>query len=60
MSVEKLLERIRDEIADAVQADTENGVRWLNEIAAKNYLKEYPATRQALHNIAKWIDERDE
>jgi hypothetical protein len=46
-------DQILDHLSDAVQSDCENGVRVLNEIAAKNYLKEYPETRAAFHAIGK-------
>ena len=45
------VERISDLIGEAVQADCENGVRWLNERAAAAYMKEYPATLAALRTI---------
>lgn len=55
-----MIERIReleaafrgvdDDFSDAVQADCENGVRWLNERAASYYLKEYPATAAAIQS----------
>lgn len=46
-------DEILDHLSDAVQSDCENGVRALNEIAAKNYLKEYPETRAAFHAIGE-------
>ena len=46
-------DQILDHLSDAVQSDCENGVRVLNEIATKNYLKEYPETRAAFHAIGK-------
>lgn len=46
-------DQILGHLSDAVQSDCENGVRVLNEIAAKNYLKEYPETRAAFHAIGK-------
>jgi hypothetical protein len=49
----KRLREALDQIADlfslAVQDDCENGVKWLNERAAADYLKEYPETRKAIH-----------
>jgi len=41
---------------DAVQGDCENGVRSLNEIAAKNYLKEAPLTREVINAIRAAAD----
>ena len=37
-----------DRFSDAVQADCENGVKWLNERAAKAYLKDAPDTLAAI------------
>lgn len=49
------LEDIRDMLDEAVQADCEHGVRSLNEMAARNYLIEYPGTLSAIEEIRKII-----
>ena len=41
---------------EAVQGDCENGVRSLNEIAARNYLKEAPLTREVINAIRAAAD----
>lgn len=56
MTAEELAEQISALLSDAVQADCENGVRWLNECAASNYLKEYPETLSALRQIGALCD----
>ena len=50
------LEWIRDQIAFACQGDCENGVRWLNEKASANYLKDAPAMKEAIAAIQTKID----
>lgn len=47
-ALEAALQQISDLFGDAVQADCENGVRWLNERAAANYLKDAPETLAAI------------
>jgi hypothetical protein len=51
-----LLEWISDELASACQADCENGVKWLNERAAAAYLKDAPATLEAIKAVQDRID----
>lgn len=50
------LEWISDELAFAAQSDCENGVRALNEKAAKDYLVGFPATSKAICDIQSKID----
>jgi hypothetical protein len=45
------LEDIWDLLDEALQADCEHGVRSLNEMAARNYLIEYPGTLSAIEAI---------
>lgn len=33
----------QDDLSDALQSDLENGVRWLNESAAAEFKRKYPA-----------------
>ena len=49
--LEAALEEVSDLLSDAMQADCENGVRVLNEAAAKAYLSGYPSTRWAVPRI---------
>jgi len=39
------------QLDDALKADCEHGVDWLNKWAIRDYLLEYPATLAAIHNI---------
>jgi len=48
-------ERIDDEISDAIQSDLENGVKWLNELAADDFKRKYPAINAVLSKIAAAI-----
>jgi hypothetical protein len=50
------LEQITTIICSAVQGDNEHGVRSLNEIAAKNYLKDFPLTLAAITEVQDVID----
>jgi hypothetical protein len=51
------VDRISDLFGDAVQADCENGVRCLNERAAKRYLAEFPATLAAIREAQDIADQ---
>lgn len=51
-----LLDWISGRFSDAVQADCENGVKWLNERAAANYLKDAPDTLAAIRETQDRID----
>ena len=42
------LEAIDNALVDAMQADCESGVAWLNDKAAAAYLKDFPATKRAI------------
>ena len=46
--IEAAAEWFSDRFSEAVQADCENGVRWLNERAAAAYLKDAPDTLAAI------------
>jgi len=46
--IEAAAEWFADRFSEAVQADCENGVRWLNERAAAAYLKDAPDTLAAI------------
>lgn len=48
-----LLEQITDYLSDAIQADMENGVASLNDKAAQEFRKKYPAI-SAFHG---WLSE---
>jgi len=48
---------ISDILSEALQLDTEAGVKWLTEENAKNYLRQYPATRRAVRKIQELIDD---
>jgi hypothetical protein len=47
-----LLEQISDRLDNALQSDLENGVRSLNEKAAKSFKQNYPA----LNNVIEWVN----
>ena len=53
---ERAFDKIAELLSDAVQCDCEHGVRSLNERATANYLKEYPATLDALGKIQKIVE----
>lgn len=55
--LEALLLWIRDEQVYAVQADLENGVKWLNEHAAQKFGKEMPSLCKFLEEMADRIDQ---
>lgn len=42
---------IAELLTDAAVGDCENGVQWLNEQAAANYLHEYPDTKKAIDTV---------
>lgn len=46
-----IFEQIDDELVQAAVDDCENGVKWLNERAAENYLREYRHTKDAIHKV---------
>ena len=46
-----LLNRIAEELSQAGIDDCESGVKWLNERAAENYLKEYRHTKAAIGTV---------
>ncbi len=46
-----LLNRIAKELSQAGIDDCESGVKWLNERAAENYLKEYRHTKAAIGTV---------
>ena len=48
-------EAISDEYAARLQGDLENGVRWLNEVAASEFHKKYPQ----LASFNAWLNERE-
>ena len=48
-------ERLDDEISDAIQSDLENGAKWLNELAADDFKRKYPAINAILSRIAAAI-----
>lgn len=48
---------ISDILNQALQFDTSAGVKWLTEENQKNYLRQYPATRNALRKIQELIDD---
>lgn len=41
-------DRLMDGVLSALQGDLENGVKWLNEIAAKEFKDSYPALNEWL------------
>lgn len=47
-AIEAAADWFADRFSDAVQADCESGVKWLNERAAKAYLKDAPDTLAAI------------
>ena len=48
---QKLIKEINEQINGALQEDFENGVRSLNEAAAAEFYKKYPA----LNEVLDWI-----
>lgn len=56
-ALEEALREISDLFGDAVQADCENGVKWLNERAAEAYLADFPATLAAIERTHEIIAE---
>lgn len=57
--IEAAAEWFSDRFSDAVQADTENGVKWLNERAADAYLKDAPDTLAAIREGEEAISALD-
>jgi hypothetical protein len=45
------MEQLQDDLADALQSDLENGVKWLNEMAAKEFYTNYPALGKVIAAI---------
>jgi len=45
------IQEVQDLISDALQSDLENGVKWLSEMAAEEFAKNYPALCQAIGKI---------
>jgi hypothetical protein len=45
-------EAISDEYSSRFQSDLENGVRWLNETASKEFQEKYPE----LAGFLQWLD----
>ena len=48
-------EAISDEYSSRLQGDLENGVRWLNEAASKEFQEKYPE----LAGFSQWLDDRE-
>jgi len=48
-------EAISDEYSSRLQGDLENGVRWLNEAASKEFQEKYPE----LAGFLQWLDDRE-
>ena len=46
-----------DMVHDAIQSDLEHGVKWLNERAAEEFHKKYPAISKVLGQIME--DDRE-
>ena len=44
-------ERIQGELAEAISHDCENGVRWLNQRAAEDFLKNFPELNAAIRAL---------
>ena len=45
------LEELQDKIAMALQSDLENGVKWLNERAARRWEEDYPELSRVITQI---------
>lgn len=55
VAVRKEREAISDEYSSRLQGDLENGVRWLNEAASKEFQEKYPE----LAGFSQWLDDRE-
>lgn len=48
------LDELIGKIQDAMFADMENGVAWLNDLAWKDFNKKYPALAEAISNLFEY------
>jgi len=55
VAVRKEREAISDEYSSRLHGDLENGVRWLNEAASKEFQEKYPE----LAGFLQWLDDRE-
>jgi hypothetical protein len=55
VAVRKEREAISDEYSSRLQGDLENGVRWLNEAASKEFQEKYPE----LAGFLQWLNDRE-
>lgn len=43
--------QVKDRLSLALQADTEHGVAWMNDEAARRFAHDYPALSEAIADI---------
>lgn len=46
------IHEVNDLLSEALQADLEHGVKWLNEEAGRRFTQDYPYLHEALVKIA--------
>lgn len=54
------IEKVQDLLSEALQSDLENGVKWLNEMACKEFAEKYPALEEAIAKIMRMNDAEQE